>query len=120
MTPSVTGEIEEEIDHAGTRLLARALSAAQPLLKLANRVVLMNVDESEAGTPNDLDRVAKQLTWRGVFAETMHLPSAARAATQVLLKAVSTRQQCGECRSREASSAREAAQRQVESSARIP
>jgi nucleotide-binding universal stress UspA family protein len=68
-----------------TPAAARALSAALPLLKLANRVVLMNVAESETGTPRDLDRVAKQLSWHGIFAETKHMPGAAKTATQVLL-----------------------------------
>jgi nucleotide-binding universal stress UspA family protein len=150
ITPSVTAEIVEEIDHAESRLLAharhsdllvlgrprhadlmpydlietlllgsgrpiviapeslpaqpsgtivvgwqetpaaaRALSAALPLLKLAHRVVLMNVGESEAGTSSNLDRVARQLSWHGVFAETKHVPGAAKTATQVLLQAAS-------------------------------
>jgi nucleotide-binding universal stress UspA family protein len=148
ITPSVTAEIVEEIDHAETRLLARArhsdllvlgrprhadlmpydlietlllgsgrpiviapeslptqpsgtivvgwqetpaaaraVSAAVPLLKLANRVILMNVGESDAGTSSDLDRVAAQLSWHGVFAETKQVPGAAKSATQVLLQA---------------------------------
>lgn len=72
-----------------TPAAARALSAALPLLKLANRVVLMNVGESEAGPASDLDRVAKQLSWHGVFAETKHMLGAAKTATQVLLQAAS-------------------------------
>jgi nucleotide-binding universal stress UspA family protein len=150
ITPSVTAEIVEEVDHAESRLLAharhsdllvlgrprhadlmpydlietlllgsgrpiviapeslpaqpsgtivvgwqetpaaaRALSAALPLLKIANRVVLMNVGESEAGTSADLDRVAKQLSWHGIFAETKHALGAPKTATQVLLQAAS-------------------------------
>jgi nucleotide-binding universal stress UspA family protein len=72
-----------------TPAAARALSAALPLLKLANRIVLINVGESEAGTSSDLDRVAKQLSWHGVFAETKQLLGAAKSATQVLLQAAS-------------------------------
>jgi nucleotide-binding universal stress UspA family protein len=147
VSPSVTAEIVEEIDHAGRRLLtrarhsdllvlgrsrhadlmpydlietlllgsgrpiviapdslpprpaativvgwqetpaaARALSAALPLLKISNRVVLVNVGESESDASSDLDRVAKQLSWHGIFAETKHVLGASKTASPLLLQ----------------------------------
>jgi nucleotide-binding universal stress UspA family protein len=69
-----------------TPAAARALTAALPLLKCAQRVVLVNVGESHDGTSHDLDQVAAQLSWHGVFAETRHLTGAPKSASQVLLQ----------------------------------
>ena len=69
-----------------TPAAARALTAALPLLKCAQRVVLVNVGESRDGASHDLDRVAAQLSWHGVFAETRQLTGTPKSASQVLLQ----------------------------------
>jgi nucleotide-binding universal stress UspA family protein len=72
-----------------TPAAARALSAALPLMKCAQRVVPVNVGEPHSATPRDLDRVAAQLSWHGVFAEVRHLSGTPRSAPQVLLQSTS-------------------------------
>jgi nucleotide-binding universal stress UspA family protein len=68
---------------------ARALTAALPLMKCAQRVVLVNVGEPHSATPRDLDRVAAQLSWHGIFAEVRHLTGTPKSASQVLLQSAS-------------------------------
>jgi nucleotide-binding universal stress UspA family protein len=85
------------IQHSGTIVVgwqetpaaARALTAALPLIKCAQRVVLLNVGEPYSATPRDLDRVAAQLSWHGVFAEVRHLTGTPKSASQVLLQSAS-------------------------------
>jgi nucleotide-binding universal stress UspA family protein len=72
-----------------TPAAARALTAALPLMKCAQRVVLVNVGEPHSATPRDLDRVAAQLSWHGVFAEVRHLTGTPKGASQVLLQSAS-------------------------------
>jgi len=72
-----------------TPAAARALTAALPLMKCAQRVVLINVGEPHSATPHDLDQVAAQLSWHGVFAEVRHLTATPKSASQVLLQGAS-------------------------------
>jgi nucleotide-binding universal stress UspA family protein len=72
-----------------TPAAARALTAALPLLKCAQRVVLVNVGEPHSATAHDLDRVAAQLGWHGVIAEVRHLTGAPKSASQILLQSAS-------------------------------
>lgn len=69
-----------------TPAAARALTAALPLMKCAQRVVLINVGEPHSATHRDLDLVAAQLSWHGIFAEVRHLTGAPKSASQVLLQ----------------------------------
>ena len=45
---------------------ARAVGAAMPLLKLAKKVVVVHVAESDNAAVRDLDLVAEQLSWHGI------------------------------------------------------
>jgi nucleotide-binding universal stress UspA family protein len=72
-----------------TPAAARALTAALPLMKCAQRVVLVNVGEPHCATAHDLDRVASQLSWHGISAEVRHLMGTAKSASQVLLQSAS-------------------------------
>jgi nucleotide-binding universal stress UspA family protein len=48
---------------------ARALAAALPLLKRADRVVLVSVEEDQAAPISCLEHLAHQLQWHGIVAE---------------------------------------------------
>ncbi len=72
-----------------TPAAARALTAALPLMKCAQRVVLVNVGEPHSATPHDLDRVAAQLSWHGVIAEARHLTGTPKSASRILLQSAS-------------------------------
>ena len=68
---------------------ARALTAALPLIKCAQRVVLVNVGEPHSATHPDLDRVAAQLSWHGICSEARYLTGTPKSASQVLLQSAS-------------------------------
>ena len=72
-----------------TPAAARALTAALPLMKCAQRVELLNVGEPHCATPHDLERVAVQLSWHGIFAEIRHLTGTPKSASQALLQGAS-------------------------------
>ena len=69
-----------------TPAAARAVSASLPLLQHAKRVVLLNVAEPGNDTSNDLDLVAKQLSWHGVLADTRYLSSESKSLSEALLQ----------------------------------
>ncbi len=66
---------------------ARALSAAYPLLEKAEKVILLNMIEGEAGMPQSLEHLARRLKWHGISAETRSLASASRPLAQKLSSA---------------------------------
>lgn len=72
-----------------TPAAARALTAALPLMKCAQRVVLVNVGEPHTATPQDLEGVAEQLSWHGVNVEIRHLTGGSKSASQILLQSAS-------------------------------
>ncbi len=65
---SVTGTIV--VGWKETSEAARALAAAMPLLRRAQRVVLVGVAEGGAAAPEALDHLMRQLAWHGIAAET--------------------------------------------------
>ncbi len=82
-------------DIAGTAVVAwkesaeaaRAVAAALPLLKKAERVVLVAIEESEPAADaarEGLRETARQLAWHGIAAETQFIPSARRPIAEVL------------------------------------
>ncbi len=52
---------------------ARALTAAMPLLAIAQRVVLVTVEEESEKTPEAICHLAQRLEWNGIKAETKWL-----------------------------------------------
>ena len=48
---------------------ARAVSAAMPLLEMADKVVIVNVAESDSAAANGLDLLAEELSWHDISAE---------------------------------------------------
>jgi nucleotide-binding universal stress UspA family protein len=66
----------------------RSLGSAIPLLKQAERVILVSVAESQQEELPALDEVKDQLAWHGVKAETCVRPGKPRSACDQLLRAV--------------------------------
>jgi nucleotide-binding universal stress UspA family protein len=64
---------------------ARALTAAMPLLRQAERVLLVSVNRETARTRAALMSVACQLTWNQVKTEVMPLPPSGQAVAQQLI-----------------------------------
>lgn len=60
---------------------ARALSAAYPLLRHAQKVILLNVIERGAGIHESLEHLAQRLQWNNLSVETQSIPSATPIAT---------------------------------------
>jgi nucleotide-binding universal stress UspA family protein len=60
---------------------ARALNAAYPLLRHAQKVILLNVIESGSGIHDSLDHLAQRLKWHNMTVETHTIPSTALVAT---------------------------------------
>jgi hypothetical protein len=65
---SVTGTIV--VGWKETPEAARALGAAMPLLKLAQRVVRVNISEEPDASPPELKHLADRLAWHGIAAES--------------------------------------------------
>jgi nucleotide-binding universal stress UspA family protein len=63
---------------------ARALTAALPLLKQAQRVVLLAVQEKDPGSSSGLDEVARQLAWHGVSADVSIVTNPSESAAALL------------------------------------
>jgi nucleotide-binding universal stress UspA family protein len=66
---------------------ARAVAAAMPLLKRAERVVLVGIAEDDAAGPEALDHLVRQLTWHGIVAETRLSGDNSRSVAAHLLQA---------------------------------
>jgi nucleotide-binding universal stress UspA family protein len=64
-----------------TAQCARALSAAFPLLRHAQKVVLLNVTERSAGIPESLEHLALRLKWHNMSVETHSITSTAPVTT---------------------------------------
>ena len=60
---------------------ARALSAAYPLLEQAQKVILLNLTEGDAGIPASLEHLAQRLKWHGISVESHSLACPARVLT---------------------------------------
>ncbi len=60
---------------------ARALSAAYPLLRHAQKVILLNVVESGAGIHESLDHLARGLKWHNMSVETQSITTPTPVAT---------------------------------------
>jgi nucleotide-binding universal stress UspA family protein len=71
-----------------TAVAARSLGSAVPLLKRAERVVLVSVAESQEEEIPALEEVKDQLAWHGVNAETCVRPGKAKSACDQLLQTV--------------------------------
>ena len=63
---------------------ARALAASLPLLKHAERVVLVTVEENPSTTSEDLTHLAQQLTWNGIAAEVRFISGKSLQASREL------------------------------------
>jgi nucleotide-binding universal stress UspA family protein len=61
---------------------ARALSAAYPLLRQAEKVILLNVVEGGSGIHESLEHLAQQLKWHNMSVETHSITNTASIATQ--------------------------------------
>jgi len=68
---------------------ARALTAAAPLLRQARRVVLLAIREEGAATREQLEDLARQLTWQGIDAEANMAGETSRPAAAQLLRSAS-------------------------------
>ena len=66
---------------------ARAITAALPLLRLAQRVIIVNVAEDNSPGIEALHGVRHQLGWHGVSAETLRLGEGIATADMLLPKA---------------------------------
>jgi nucleotide-binding universal stress UspA family protein len=67
---------------------ARAVTAAIPLLKTAERVVVIVANETEGGaarTAQSATRLTQHLAWHGIRAETLTILSQARSAPEAVL-----------------------------------
>jgi nucleotide-binding universal stress UspA family protein len=67
---------------------ARAVSAALPLLKQAEQVILLGVTEAGSAPPEALRDLARQLAWHGIRAETRLVGEGAQGAAQLAQAAV--------------------------------
>lgn len=65
---------------------ARALGAALPLLKLAQRVVLVTVSEEPGARPPELKHLADRLAWHGVAAESCVVTHISKPTSAHLLR----------------------------------
>jgi nucleotide-binding universal stress UspA family protein len=63
---------------------ARAVHAAMPLLKLARRVVLVNVAEDNPECPRALEHLSEQLAWHGISAEPRRVGDGVVSAATLL------------------------------------
>jgi nucleotide-binding universal stress UspA family protein len=81
---SVTGTIV--IAWKETPEAARSLGAAMPLLKLAQRVVLVGIAEERGAAPDALDHLARQLAWHGIVAEPRSIVEASKQTSALLLE----------------------------------
>jgi nucleotide-binding universal stress UspA family protein len=79
---SVTGTIL--VGWKETPQAARAVAAAMPLLKRAQRVVLAGIAEDDAASAESLDHLTRQLAWHGIAAETRLSGDNTRPAAQLL------------------------------------
>lgn len=70
-----------------TAQCARALGAAFPFLRLAQKVILLNVIESGSGIHESLEHLAERLKWHNLSVETQSITSAARLATDGVTRA---------------------------------
>ena len=61
---------------------ARALSAAYPLLRQAQNVILLNVIEGGCGIHESLEHLAQQLKWHNMSVETHSITNTAPIASQ--------------------------------------
>jgi nucleotide-binding universal stress UspA family protein len=86
--PSVIGTVAVAWKEAPEA--ARALTAAMPLLKLAQRVVLLSVAEREGRSESGLHELAQQLAWHGIGADVSIVTNASEPAA-VLLPRIAAR-----------------------------
>ena len=63
---------------------ARAMGAAMPLLTRAERVVFVAVEESDEGTKDAVEDVARQFSWNGVPASVELVKPAGRSVSEAL------------------------------------
>jgi nucleotide-binding universal stress UspA family protein len=71
---------------------SRALAAALPLLRQADRVVVVTVDEHGGTAPSGPEGVVRHLAWHGIRADALVVPAAGRATAEALESAAQT---CG-------------------------
>ena len=67
---------------------ARAVSAALPLLKRAEQVILLGVTEAGSAPPEALRDLGRQLAWHGIRAETRVIGEGAQGVAQLAQAAV--------------------------------
>lgn len=79
---SLTGTIV--VGWKETQEAARALGASLPLLKEAQRVVLLGVAEEGASSRQAFDELVRQLAWHGIRAEVNILDNSSQPATTLL------------------------------------
>lgn len=80
--PSITGTVL--VCWKETAESARALTAAMPLLAIAQRVVLVTVEEESEKTPEAICHLAQRLEWNGIKAETKWLRASGTPVEQRL------------------------------------
>ena len=61
--------------------MRRALSAAYPLLRHAQKVILLNIVEGGSGIPESLDHLARGLKWHDMSVETQSITTPTPVAT---------------------------------------
>lgn len=71
-----------------TAAAARSVSAAIPLLRLAEKVYLLTMDDSREASAEMIAQVTHQLSWHGVCAKASSLIRARRRASEELLGSV--------------------------------
>lgn len=71
---------------------ARALAAALPLLRQADRIVVVTVDEHDRATCDGPENVVRHLAWHGIRADALVVPTSGIAAATALERAART---CG-------------------------
>jgi nucleotide-binding universal stress UspA family protein len=87
ITTKVTGTVV--VGWKETPQAAHALAAAIPLLKRAQRVVLVSVEEDDAATIGSLGHLAQQLKWQGIAAEANFIAGRSKHASAQLAKVAS-------------------------------
>jgi nucleotide-binding universal stress UspA family protein len=66
---------------------ARAVTAAMPLLRKAEKTVVFSIEEDQTGTSESLDRLVEHLQWHGLMADGKRMPLSGRRGPEVLLAA---------------------------------